>query len=54
METAIAHVTNRGNNRAAIFLDEIDYLTVMRMLEEVRASRGWVSRRPISRPACSS
>ncbi len=36
------HVTNRGNDRAAIFLDDVDYLSFMRMLEEVQTSRGWI------------
>ena len=29
----ILHVTNRGNNREPIFLDELDYATFLRMLE---------------------
>ena len=39
--TAIAHVTSRGNARAAIFLDEADYLGLLRMLAQLVPARGW-------------
>ncbi|HZR95682.1 MAG TPA: transposase [Gaiellaceae bacterium] len=41
MDTALAHVTNRGNNRAPIYRDSVDYLTFLRMLADVVAVRGW-------------
>ena len=34
-------MTNRGNNRASIFSDEIDYLTFLRLLANVVTTRGW-------------
>ena len=42
MDHAFVHVTNRGNNRAAIFLDAVDYVSFIRMLEEVQSARGWL------------
>ena len=41
METALGHVTNRGNNRADIFLDEYDYLSFLRMLGDVVSAERW-------------
>jgi REP element-mobilizing transposase RayT len=38
----IYHVTARGNNRAAIFLDEFDYLDCIRQLAKVIAHCDWL------------
>ena len=37
----IYHVTNRGNNRADIFRDDIDYAVFLRLFAKVVASFGW-------------
>jgi REP element-mobilizing transposase RayT len=42
METVLFHVTSRGNNRAIIFVDDVDYQTFLRMLGDVASKRGWV------------
>ena len=35
------HVTSRGNARQAIYLDDVDYLTFLRMFAEVAAQYEW-------------
>jgi REP element-mobilizing transposase RayT len=38
---AFGHVTARGNDKQAIFLDDVDYMTFLRMLAQVVAEFGW-------------
>jgi putative transposase len=42
VETGVYHVTSRGNARQAIFRDEVDYSTFLRMLAPVAADFGWL------------
>jgi putative transposase len=37
----VAHVTARGNARQSIFLDDVDYLTFLRLLRAVVAEHAW-------------
>jgi putative transposase len=37
----VAHVTARGNAKQTIFLDEIDYLTFLRILRAVQVELEW-------------
>jgi putative transposase len=41
VETGVYHVTSHGNARQAIFRDEVDYSTFLRMLAPVAADFGW-------------
>jgi putative transposase len=41
VDTALFHVTARGNNKGTIFHDDVDYQTFLRMLGDVLSSRGW-------------
>jgi REP element-mobilizing transposase RayT len=42
VDTVLFHVTSRGNNKAAIFHDDVDYQTFLRMLGDVVSGRGWI------------